>query len=425
MLADCLDTAPRRCYVLQPWVKWGAEKVRNRTPAQRLREAVQLSNWQNQWTVAGGECLGVRSARSSFGSGQLHRLTETLDRLGGINALVVNVPLLTRIQINNLSAELPSRVKIYDRAALVLRLVRDQVTRGTHSHAQLQLAELEYVSRRYNNERARYVLTIKRAQLITQLETCRAQRELQRRRRRDTDLPVIAVLGYTNAGKSSLVSSLVGSDVCARSERAFHTLDVLGRTAELPCGLRVLYMDTVGFLSDIPALLAPLFTATLEDVLLADLLLHVVDASHEEVSQQRDHVTMELNRVYETAEQPHTPVITVGNKLDLRRKDGIVQQAVECNQSPSWDLAVSAMHGIGIDALRLCVQKEILRVTGRTVLTLRLSAGSNELRWMYKNAVVLKQTPDPKNVQATLVNVIITKVKIDQFYSRFIKESKS
>lgn len=416
MLEECLDLRPHRCYVLQPWVKWGAAKVRDRTPSQRLHEAVQLSGWQVGWSVAGGECLSVKTSRHSLGPGQIQRLHDTLNKLGGITALVVNIPLIGVSQINQLSENLPGRLKIFDRAALVLNLVRSQVTKGTHAHAQLQLAELEYVSRRYKNDRAQYVMGIRKSQIMSQLESCHEQRELHRQRRKGTDIPVIAVVGYTNAGKSSLMSALVGSDVCQTSDRAFHTLDVLGRASQLPCGLRVLYMDTVGFLSDTPPLLAPLFTATLEDVLLADVLLHVVDTSHQEVAQQTEHVNRELQRIYEVAGQAQSPTIIVGNKLDLRKSP--------TNTDAHWELAVSAKTGTGIDALRLHTQEQVLAVTDRAAFTIRLPTGSDEVRWMYKNAVVLKESPDSQDAQATLVQIITTKAKINQFYSKFVKKNK-
>lgn len=191
-----------------------------------------------------------------------------------------------------------------------------------------------------------------------------------------------------------------------------------GRAGILPCGLRILYMDTVGFLSDIPDILSPLFTATLEDVLLADILIHVVDTSHDEAKQQKEHVEKELNIMYKTLNQTIPPILTVGNKLDLRK--AVIN--MESNEPPSWDLAVSSKEQTGIDVLRLILEKEVLKATGRKVLTLRLTNGSEEVRWLYKNAVVLGQNPDAKSAQMILVNTIVTQVKLDQFYSQFVKK---
>lgn len=96
----------------------------------------------------------------------------------------------------------------------------------------------------------------------------------------------------------------------------FATLDVTVHEGELPSGLRILYADTVGFVTDIPTWLAPCFDATLEDVLLADIILHVVDASHEEVLAQTAHVEQSLRKMYEGAEQTAAPIVCVGNKID-------------------------------------------------------------------------------------------------------------
>lgn len=113
----------------------------------------------------------------------------------------------------------------------------------------------------------------------------------------------------------------------------FATLDVTVHDGQLPSGLHTLYADTVGFVSDIPSWLAPCFDATLEDVLLADVVLHVVDISHEEVSTQTAHVEQSLRKIYENAGQTPAPVISVGNKVDRLKQPVSFQTDVNVSAS--------------------------------------------------------------------------------------------
>ncbi len=189
------------------------------------------------------------------------------------------------------------------------------------------------------------------ARLKRELEKVRAHRQRYRARRRKNRLPVVALVGYTNAGKSTLLNRLAGAEVYV-ADQLFATLDPTTRRVELPGGHLALFTDTVGFIQKLPATLVAAFRATLEEIAEADLLLHVIDIAHPQAQAQAEAVLRTLHEI----EADHIPILTVLNKIDLLPNPQAAQAALE--HFPNA-VAVSALTGQGIPDLLEAVARQL------------------------------------------------------------------
>nr|CAH7727123.1 unnamed protein product [Callosobruchus chinensis] len=201
---------------------------------------------------------------------------------------------------------------------------------ATSKHARLQvaLAELYYIRRKaqqenvfftHDPEKLKLMFDERESKLKSEIQQLRAHRDLLRSKRRKLDYPVVAVVGYTNAGKTCLIKSLTGEETLQPKDQLFATLDVTVHSGPLPSGLEVLYVDTVGFLSDLPTNLIECFVATLEDAVLADIILHVEDISSTAFEYKRDHVLKTLRSLDEQVGTGNimNKLVSVGNKCDI------------------------------------------------------------------------------------------------------------
>lgn len=228
----------------------------------------------------------------------------------------------------------------------------------------------------------------------------------------------MAVVGYTNAGKTSLIKALTNELSMQPRNQLFATLDVTAHAGLLPSQLKVIYMDTVGFMSDIPTGLIECFVATLEDAMLADLIIHVHDVSHENYEEQRRHVEETLKSLLSNTKHVDNDrllknIINVGNKSDLIAKEDLTKFS---------DLQlISSKTLTGIESLLTNVEEQILATTNRTKIIIKVPMGGEESSWLYKNAAVTKTIADPNNSQNLLLSVVISHAKLQQFRHYFIK----
>jgi len=285
---------------------------------------------------------------------------------------------LTPAQLRNLEKLLD--VKILDRTALIL----DVFARRAQTHEgrlQVELAQLEYrltrLTRMWTHLSRQSVGGVGvRGPGETQLESDRREagkrithikselsqvhrhRELYRDRRRERQAPVIALVGYTNAGKSTLLNSLTGSTVLSE-DKLFATLDPTTRRTTLPSGRQALVTDTVGFINNLPTMLVAAFRATLEEINEASVLIHVVDITHPNAAEQ----TETVNRVLEELGADGKPTIVALNKVDLLQEQGApaLDELKEALKLPEDVVTISAARGLGFDDLLAAVERLLER----------------------------------------------------------------
>ena len=190
--------------------------------------------------------------------------------------------------------------------------------------------------------------------LKAELDKVRAHRQRHRTQRKRSRIPVIALVGYTNAGKSTLLNSLTSSDVYV-ADQLFATLDPTTRRVDLPDGKAVLFTDTVGFIQKLPTMLVAAFRATLEEIAEADLLLHVADITHPNVFAQAEAVHQTLQEI----EADHIPMLTALNKIDNLGDPGAARHALQ--EFPNA-VAISALRKEGISDLLRAVQKQLFEM---------------------------------------------------------------
>lgn len=379
---------------------------RRLTPAARLDEACGLAE-AIELCVVYREVTPLAAPKPAtlIGSGKVEAIGKMLDLRDPRPGLVIVDASLSPIQHRNL--EKAWNAKVLDRTALILEIFGARA-RTAEGRLQVDLAHLTYQKSRLvrswtHLERQRggrgflggpgesQIESDRRGieneidRLKARLEEVRRTRNLQRAKRRKAPHPVVALVGYTNAGKSTLFNRLTKSGVVAR-DQLFATLDPTMRAVDLASGQRIILSDTVGFISDLPTQLVAAFRATLEEVLEADLILHVRDAAHEDSDSQRDDVIDVLGELGVTGES-ETPVIEVMNKIDLLGPDdrrtlaAFVQAGRDLAAMTVEDPAragVSAVTGEGVEDL-LALMDDIL-TADRKSYTIRIGAADGAAR---------------------------------------------
>jgi len=231
--------------------------------------------------------------------------------------------------------------------------------------------------------------------LEDRLDKVKRTRGQQKGNRDALQFPIVALVGYTNAGKSSLFNRLSGAGVLAK-DLLFATLDTTVRKIPLPHGREVMLSDTVGFVADLPTTLVAAFRATLEEVIEADLILHVRDVANPDTAAQAQDVLKVLGELGVSSEE--TPIIEVWNKLDLLGPDPDARREVLQHVMPAGSVAatvpVSAATGEGIDALLQAIET-VLAGSSRTFRVRVPHANGADVNWLYGHAEIIgRDAPD-------------------------------
>ncbi|KAF7989683.1 hypothetical protein HCN44_008357 [Aphidius gifuensis] len=410
--------------VIQPYIKWGKNKKTITSPDLQLNEAVALVKTLPKWTVTDSMCISMMTLKKDyiFGKGNLDMLTKKIRSNSKITAVFISMNLLRPIQIKDLQ-ELFG-VPVYDRYSIVIQIFRVHA-KTTEAKLQVALAELPYIWTKLNwtaedsggrinlSESRRMILHSRESKLKNSLKKLKEHRKLIRQHRKNLDIPSVAVVGYTNAGKTCLIKALTGDASLTPENKLFATLDTTAHEGILPCKLKILYVDTIGFIQDIPEGLIEPFVATFEDAILSDVIVHVYDASHPDKHAQVIHVKETLTKIMSELLDEEKPVIEVANKCDLIPA-GTVSEDI---------LTVSSTQSHGIDLLRNEIQKKLLSVTGRQSVTIRVKSGSSIASWLYKETTVVNAEPDEKDLQYILMSVIATEHQMHKF-RKFLKNNK-
>jgi len=414
-----------------------------RAPSARLDEAVGLAAAINL-DIIYAEVATVNAPRAAtlIGGGKIDEIRARLDASDPRPGLVIVDGALSPVQHRNLEKALDA--KVLDRTALILEIfgARAQTAEG---RLQVDLAHLDYQRSRLVRswthlerqrggagflggpgerqiESDRRALDDKIVRLKRKLEDVRRTRTLQRAKRKRAPHPVVALVGYTNAGKSTLFNLMTQSSVKAE-DLLFATLDPTMRAIDLPGGVRVILSDTVGFISDLPTQLVAAFRATLEEVLEADIIVHVRDIAHADSDAQRADVIDVLSDLG-VGEDDERPVIEALNKIDLLDAEDraaafdLARAAPEIGaiEQPART-ALSAVTGDGVDALLKKIEETL--TAAHVVSEIRMPAHDGAARaWLFARSEILSEASAGDD---TIITARMSRKTEGQFFKSFPK----
>jgi len=398
----------------------GRDAADTRTPEARLAEAVGLARAIDLNVVDEGlvTLSGIRPA-TYIGKGKVDEIAG-LVKTHDASIVVMDCP-ISPVQQRNL--EKAWSAKVLDRTGLILEIFGRRA-RTREGALQVELAHLSYQKTRLVRawthlerqrggfgflggpgetqiEADRRAIDERVARIEAELEKVKRTRKLHRDSRKRVPYPIVALVGYTNAGKSTLFNRMTAARVLS-ADMLFATLDPTLRAVDLPHGSRVILSDTVGFISELPTMLVAAFRATLEEVIEADIILHVRDMSHADAAAQSLDVEKVLGELGIAASDPR--LIEVWNKIDLLDPEGRARLANLAERQPAErrPVLVSAATGEGLDRLSMAIEHRLGQ--GRQTLAVSLAASDGAgLSWLYRHAEVLsKDVAEDGRMQVTV-----------------------
>lgn len=402
-----------RAWVLHPDIRSDQDR---RDPAPALAEAVSLAHALPQLEVVGADIVPLRKvdAGKLFGKGKIAELHDALEAAEVELVLVDGT--VSPVQQRNL--EKAWGVKLLDRTGLILEIFSDRAA-TREGVLQVEMAALNYQRTRLVRawthlerqrgglgfvggpgetqiEADRRAIDEQLVRLRRQLEKVVKTRALHRAARAKVPYPIVALVGYTNAGKSTLFNRLTGADVMVK-DMLFATLDPTMRSLVLTDGPEIILSDTVGFISDLPTELVAAFRATLEEVLAADIILHVRDISHDETEEQARDVREILTSLGVAKE---TRSFEIWNKLDLLPPEAAEATRQRAERDPDV-IAISAITGEGLEVLQAAVAEALQGAVRVAELHLSFAEGKKRA-WLFAQDIVEGETQTEEGFDLTV-----------------------
>lgn len=404
-----------RAIIVEPWLKKAAGRmaagrapVDLRPPEARLAEAAGLARAIDLNVVQEGQVTLTAIRPASFiGKGKVDEIAGLVKSLKA--SVVVMDCQVSPVQQRNL--EKAWNAKVIDRTGLILEIFGRRA-RTREGALQVELAHLTYQKSRLVRswthlerqrggygflggpgetqlEADRRVIEERIARIEGELDKVKRTRALHRESRKRVPYPIVALVGYTNAGKSTLFNRMTAASVLS-ADMLFATLDPTLRAVNLPRGNRVILSDTVGFISDLPTMLVAAFRATLEEVIEANVILHVRDVSHEDTTAQSRDVEKVLGEL--GIEASDLRLIEVWNKIDCLDNGGRAQLFNLANRQPLGrrPVPVSALSGEGIDHLVQAIEARLAENRQTVEIAINPADGAG-LSWLYRHSEVLEK----------------------------------
>ena len=430
-----------RAFVLVPWLKTAEYDARKkgqilRSQEARLAEAVGLTA-AIHLSIVGTSIVQISSIRPAtlIGEGKVTELKGLFEELE-VELVIVDGH-LSPVQQRNL--EKAWGLKILDRTGIILEIFGERANTREGS-LQVELAHLNYQKSRLVRswthlerqrggfgflggpgetqiEADRRVIQERIVKIEKQLETVKRTRELHRKTRREVPYPIVALVGYTNAGKSTLFNRLTNAEVFAEN-LLFATLDPTMRAVTLPSGRKIILSDTVGFISDLPTHLIAAFRATLEEVLEAEVIVHVRDASHEQNDIQKtdvEGVLSSLGLLGEKTIGPPRPLIEVMNKIDIM-PDTQREAALNTASREPMTVTASALTGEGVNELLKLIDDHVAAKGLPISITLDAEEGE-ALAWIYDHGQVRSRKVGEGGV--TQLELTLPEADLGRFEKKF------
>ena len=400
-------TQQKDVLLVMPRQKWGDKQMDRNYAKHLMNETIGLINTLPNMKVIDSLMISTLNINSRylFGSGNFQLLRNRVKSNPRINGIVFSLDMLNSLQTGEMEKQLGVDVssdqlsnvlitfvfnnflfnfQVYDRYSIVLNIFRMQST-TKEAKLQIALAEIPYIR---NNLRAlqrtgqsrqsityretggfgqtdietrKMLLNEREIKLKKLLDKIQSNRDILRLNRQRKQFPVIAVVGYTNSGKTSLIKALTDDQRLVPRNQLFATLDVTVHEGRLPSGIKVLYTDTIGFISHIPTALIQSFRTTLREICSSDLIVHVLDVSHPNHQLQEQTVNKTLEEI-QVPEKLKNSVLEVANKIDL---------VTNMESLPEDKLFISATRGSGLNQLLAKIEELIIANTGRLEKVLR------------------------------------------------------
>ncbi|ATG43331.1 GTP-binding protein HflX [Phaeobacter piscinae] len=408
------DRTPTRAWVVHPDIKSDRDR---RDPVSALAEGVSLAEALPDIDVIGSDVVRLPKAHAGmlFGSGKIDEL-KTLFHDEEVELVLIDGP-VSPVQQRNL--EKAWKVKILDRTGLILEIFSDRA-RTREGVLQVEMAALSYQRTRLVRawthlerqrgglgfvggpgetqiEADRRAIDEQLVRLRRQLDKVVKTRTLHRAARAKIPYPIVALVGYTNAGKSTLFNRLTGAEVMAK-DMLFATLDPTMRRVQLPDGPEIILSDTVGFISDLPTELVAAFRATLEEVLAADVVVHVRDISHDETQNQAADVESILTSLGVDDSRAR---LEVWNKLDLLDDEQAEARRQRAEREEGIH-AISAISGEGLEDLLADITAKLRLIRHEDEITLTFAQGKQRA-WLFEQDVVQSETQTETGFELTVL----------------------